>query len=171
MKAVVAIATSYLQPYTLHVFQGLPGCCLHLQTLKEIGWDKQPFSVIDIGKVLILPCDLNETSEFLFLDKLSGNETLLLAHMPDIFCADRALVGVGTNVMLLAVAKKLLRLSAFPGASPEQPWYRRPGWPLHNMYIVSRQSQHLLDPPSAHKPSSEKPGFEPPTVYSLKAGA
>jgi len=49
-----------------------------------------------------------------------------------------------------------------PGASPEQPW--RPGWPLHNMYIVSRQSLYLLDPPSAHKPSSEKPGFEPPTA-------
>ena len=72
---------------------------------------------------------------------------------------------------LLAGIQKLLRLSAFLGTSPVQPWYRRPGWPLHNMYIVSRQSLYLLDPPSAHKPSSEKPGFEPPTVYFLKADA
>jgi len=59
--------------------------------------------------------------------------------------------------------KKLLRLSAFPGASPKQPWYRRPGWPLRSIYIVSRQSLYLLDPPSAHIPSSEKPGIELPT--------
>ena len=59
--------------------------------------------------------------------------------------------------------KKLLRLSAFPGASPKQPWYRRPGWPLRSIYIVSRQSLYLLDPPSAHIPSSEKPGVELPT--------
>ncbi len=30
-------------------------------------------------------------------------------------------------------------------------------------YIVSRQSLYLLDPPSAHIPSSEKPGIELPT--------
>jgi len=51
----------------------------------------------------------------------------------------------------------------YPGASPEQPWYRRPGWPLRSIYIVSRQSLYLLDPPSAHIPSSEKPGVELPT--------
>ncbi len=31
--------------------------------------------------------------------------------------------------------------------------------------------QALLDPPSAHKPSSEKPGFELPTACFLKADA
>ncbi len=56
--------------------------------------------------------------------------------------------------------KKLLRLSAFPGASPKQPWYRRPGW---HIYIVSRQSLYLLYPPSGHTPSSEQPGIELPT--------
>ena len=37
------------------------------------------------------------------------------------------------------------------------------------MYIVSRQSLYLLDPPSAHKPSLffGKPGFEPPTACLL----
>ena len=62
-----------------------------------------------------------------------------------------------------AQVRKLLRLSAFPGASPKQPWYRRPGWPLRSIYIVSRQSLYLLDPPSAHIPSSETPGVELPT--------
>ena len=59
--------------------------------------------------------------------------------------------------------KKLLRLSAFPGASPKQPWYRRPGWPQRSIYVVSRQSLYLFDPPSIHIPSSEKPGIELPT--------
>ena len=70
-------------------------------------------------------------------------------------------------VMIIVIApdhlltrKNLLRLSAFPGASLEQPWYRRPGWLLHNIYIVSRQSLYLLHPPSADKASSKKPGFE-----------
>ena len=71
---------------------------------------------------------------------------------------------VGFVVFDNCVEPKLLRLAALPGASPEQPWYRRPGWPLHNIYIVSRQSLYLLDPPSAHKPSSEKPGLELPTA-------
>ena len=72
--------------------------------------------------------------------------------------------GPSTTSSCLRSNKKLLRLSAFPGASPEQAWYRRPGWPLHNIYLVSRQSLYLHDPPSAHKPSSGKPGFEPPTA-------
>jgi len=75
------------------------------------------------------------------------------------------------RTVAIGVLKKLhthaiLRLSAFPGASPKQPWYRRPGWPLRSIYIVSRQSLYLLDPPSAHIPSSEKPGNELPTDCS-----
>ena len=31
-------------------------------------------------------------------------------------------------------------------------------------YRLSRQSLYLFDPPTAHKPSSEKAGFEPPTA-------
>ena len=62
--------------------------------------------------------------------------------------------------------KKLLRLSAFSGASPKQTCYRRPGWPLRSTFTVSRQSLYLLDPPSAHIPSSEQPGIELPTDCS-----
>ena len=37
------------------------------------------------------------------------------------------------------------------------------GWPLQSICTVSRQSLYLLDPPSVHNPSSEKPGLELPT--------
>ena len=44
--------------------------------------------------------------------------------------------------------KSLLHLLAFLGASRKQPWYRQPGWPLRSMYLVSRQSLYLLEPPT-----------------------
>ena len=95
--------TSYLQPYMLCLFQILPGCCLHLQALKTVGWDKQPFQLIVIDRQSTHPPIRSEKDIFIpILDKLSGSETLSLAHMPEMFCADRALVGVGTNAMLLA---------------------------------------------------------------------
>ena len=99
-----------------------------------------------------------------YLAKLRSEKTELLTFSFN--------MTVSRNLVLaLQRGKKLLRLPAFPGASPEQSWYRRPGWPLHIMYIVCRQSLALLDPPSAHKPSFGNPGFEPPTGHFLKADA
>ncbi len=87
----------------LRVLHRSPGCCLHLQALKAVGWDKQPFRLIVIDRQSTHPPIRSQKDIFIsILDKLSGSETLSLEHMPDMFCADRALVGVGTNAMLLA---------------------------------------------------------------------
>jgi len=65
--------------------------------------------------------------------------------------------------MLLRTLLGVLLRVLLKGAGRVATWYRRPGWPLRSIYIVSRQSLYLLDPPSAHIPSSEKPGIELPT--------
>ena len=76
---------------------------MHLQALKAVGWDKQLFQLIVLERQSTQPPIRSETDIFIPIpDKLSGRETLSLAHMPDLFCADRALVGVGTIALLLA---------------------------------------------------------------------
>ncbi len=73
------------------------------QALKAVGWDKHPFQLIVIDRQNSHPPIRSERDIFTpILDKLSGSKTLSLAHLPSSFCAERALVGVGTNAMLLA---------------------------------------------------------------------
>lgn len=74
-----------------------------MQALQAVGWENQPFQLIVMDRENTHPA-LRSEEDFLInvLDRLSGSETLSLAHLPDSFCAREALIGVGTNGMLVA---------------------------------------------------------------------
>jgi len=139
-------------------------------------WDKleATFTAQNNARRLLLRQELNSLkkaptesiAEFVARAKELATNLEAVGHKPeDSEVSLSLLAGLPKEYIVLVtiLGKKLLRISAFPGASPKQPWYRRPGWPLRSIYIVSRQSLYLLDPPSAHIPSSEKPGIELPT--------
>ena len=74
-----------------------------MQALQAVGWDNRPFQLIVMDRENSHPALRSEGDIFIgVLDRLSGSETLSLAHLPDSFCAREALIGVGTNGMLVA---------------------------------------------------------------------
>lgn len=78
-------------------------CCTALQAIQAVGWHNQPFQLIVIDRQSTHPAIRSDGDFFIhILDKLSGTETLSLAHLPDAFCANEALIGAGTNGMLIA---------------------------------------------------------------------
>ena len=74
-----------------------------VQALQAVGWEKRPFQLIVMDRESTHPALRSQEDFFInVLDRLSGTETLSLAHLPDSFCAREALIGVGTNGMLIA---------------------------------------------------------------------